>query len=185
MLTCASLYQLPPESGLVEKVERELFGEEEEEVGWKEGEPAGPSRRLHGAAAFPGWVLDTKPLKKLWVRGHKDRQAAKLQREAMPDSLQVFHPVQVFVGRRWMNVVADEESVVDVFNQTHNRSGTRRSMQASTWTSATSSRGACVASRRSLPTRAGQARVSGTCELFTQIHTDSRPSRSQARRSCT
>lgn len=102
VLTCASLYQLPRESGLVEKVERELFGDEEEEVGWKEGESASPLRRPHGAAAFPGWVLDTKPLKKLWARGHKDQRADKLQRAAMPDSLHVFHPVQVLVGRGWV-----------------------------------------------------------------------------------
>lgn len=106
MLTCASLYQLPPQSGLVEKMERELFGKqqhgqeegEEEEPHWKEGEwsssISSPSRP-HGAAAFPGWILDTAPLKEQWAQGHKDREADALQREAMPDSLHVFHPVQV------------------------------------------------------------------------------------------
>ncbi len=105
MLTCASLYQLPPESGLVEEMEDELFGnssphaqqqheEGAEEPHWKEGELSSPPRP-HGPAAFPGWVLDTKPLTRQWARGHRDPMADKLQQAVMPDSLHVFHPCQV------------------------------------------------------------------------------------------
>lgn len=102
VLTCASLYQLPPQSGLVEAMEQALFEhaqheeeEEEDDAHWKEGELSSSPPPAHGPAAFPGWILDTKPLKQQWARGHKDDQADKLQREAMPDSLHVFHPVQV------------------------------------------------------------------------------------------
>ena len=76
VLTCASLYQLPRETGLIEQMEVELFGPQLPPPSKEEEEHHYP----HCPAAFPGWVLDTTPLKRMWAKGHADEAADRVAR---------------------------------------------------------------------------------------------------------